>query len=333
MNDTTTTEYVRAGAEIPPQGVGGYDQNWYPVMMSADLAKGEAKSVDFMDGRVVVYRGQSGQAYVRSAYCRHLGADLGVNSKVVGEDLRCPFHAWRYDPSGRCVHIPSGDKPPEQARLFVFPSVERWGLIWAFNGGRPTYDPPHFTLPDEALAFRTFLHVELPQDHWVLLSNSCDFQHLTALHGLKIHTTPGQVKRPDRYHFEYPVVFEHPRFGRMEQFCRVFGTNVLTLGGEMDGHPLHTMFAAMPLPGNKTQGWTIVSTTRGDDSDTDRRRVAAVLDAGEAFFRALVDDDDPIMRRAHFRNDSLTDSDWALKEYFEYVRGYPRAHPSARFIV
>lgn len=101
----------------------------------------------------------------------------------------------------------------------------------------------------------------------------------------------------------------------------------------MQGQPLHTMFAAMPLPGNRTQGWTIVATTRGDGSDSDRQQVSAVLAGGEAFFRALVDDDDPIMRRAHFRNDTLTESDWALAQYFEYVGRYPRAHPSAKFIV
>ncbi|MCC7411163.1 MAG: Rieske 2Fe-2S domain-containing protein [Gammaproteobacteria bacterium] len=333
MNDMTAIEYIRPGLEIAPQGVGGYDQNWYPVMMSADLGAGEAKSTDFMDGRVLVYRGASGRAYVRSAYCRHLGADLGVKSKVVGEDIRCPFHAWRYDAAGQCVHIPSGDDVPAHARLFCFPTAERWGLIWAFNGEQPLYDTPHFTVADDELETRTFLHVELPQDHWVLLSNSCDFQHLHALHGMTVLTRPGMVSRPDPHHFEYPVVFEDPKYGRMEQFCRVFGTNVLTLGGQMQGQPLHTMFAAMPLPGNRTQGWTIISTRKGDGSEADEQRVQMMLGGGEAFFRSLVDDDDPIMRRAHFRNDSLSASDWALAEYFDYVRNYPRAHPSAKFIV
>ena len=50
---------------------GGYDENWYPVCLANEVGIGEVKGYDFLDGRVVVYRGQSGTAQVLSPFCRH----------------------------------------------------------------------------------------------------------------------------------------------------------------------------------------------------------------------------------------------------------------------
>ncbi len=69
---------------------------WYPVALSSEIASGQAVGAAFLGGRVVIYRSELGVPHVRSAYCRHLGADLSVG-KVVGESLRCAFHHWEYD--------------------------------------------------------------------------------------------------------------------------------------------------------------------------------------------------------------------------------------------
>ncbi len=39
------------------------------------------------------------------AYCKHLGANLGVGGKVVNQKcIQCPFHGWLYDgETGICV--------------------------------------------------------------------------------------------------------------------------------------------------------------------------------------------------------------------------------------
>jgi phenylpropionate dioxygenase-like ring-hydroxylating dioxygenase large terminal subunit len=78
---------------------------------------------------------------VLTAFCRHLGATCPRGS-VVGDEVRCEFHHWQYGGDGRCTRIPAGGAVPEQARLFSFPVAERWGLIWAFNGEQPLFDPP-----------------------------------------------------------------------------------------------------------------------------------------------------------------------------------------------
>ncbi len=89
------------GERVRPQGEGGFDVNWYPVCLADDISTGEVKSLDFLDGRVVVFRGNNGVLKVMSAYCRHFGADLG-GGKVIGNELQCPFHHWLYGQDGAC---------------------------------------------------------------------------------------------------------------------------------------------------------------------------------------------------------------------------------------
>ena len=317
---------------IAPQGEGGYDVCWYPVCMSKELQAGQVKSVSFLDGRVIVYRGESGRAFVSSAFCRHLGADLSIG-EVEGDEVRCAFHRWKYGTDGACNHIPSGDTPPPEAQLFAFPTVEKWGLIWAFNGEMPLYDPPHFDIDDDKLVFATEYLLDLPQDHWVLLSNSCDFQHLEALHNLTVHTQPGDIVQPDTHHLEAPIAFSDPKFGRLEQFTRLFGTNCLTLTGTMEGRPMCTMWAGMPMPGNQTRGWMVTATLKPDtDTPEQKEQADDILKKGAAFFKSLTEDDNVIMQNLRFRQDLTTPADWALVIFLKYIRNYPRAHPSKPYI-
>src|SRR5687767_9960417 len=103
------------GKPIPKEGEGGlFSKSWFPICMSSELPVGGIYGTSFLDGRVVAYRGEGGEARVVSAYCPHLGADLSSGS-VVGENIRCMFHHWEYDPSGACVKIAAGDAPPPGA--------------------------------------------------------------------------------------------------------------------------------------------------------------------------------------------------------------------------
>src|SRR5262245_41163179 len=115
----------RNASHIPAEGENGlFSQSWFPLCKSQDVQPGQVIGRNFLDGRVVVLRGADGRARVLSAYCPHLGADLATGS-VIGENLRCAFHHWEYDGSGRCVRTGIGDPPPPGARLFEFPVLER----------------------------------------------------------------------------------------------------------------------------------------------------------------------------------------------------------------
>jgi phenylpropionate dioxygenase-like ring-hydroxylating dioxygenase large terminal subunit len=311
---------------MPRQGADGYDQSWYPIGFSREVGVGQAVGREFLDGRVVAYRGESGRVSVLSAYCRHLGADLSLGT-VIGDDLRCAFHHWQYGSDGACTRIPVSDRVPPDATLFRFPCAEAWDLVWVFNGAEPLFDVPNFPVSPPGLVFRTVQACELPVDPWMLLTNSVDFQHLRVLHGLRIECDPKTIAFRG-HSVEYDVVFEDPNLGVFEQHVKVFGTNTITLSGKMAGADLLTMFSGVPLPGGRTRGW-VVTATSGDASEAE---VAARLAACEAFFLGLIAEDDPIMETIRFREDTLLAADQALARFLAYVRGYPRAHPSAEFI-
>lgn len=60
---------------------------------------------------MAVFRGQDGEDYVVDAYCPHLGANLAVGGRVVGNCIECPFHGWQFRGNdGKCVKIPYAEK-------------------------------------------------------------------------------------------------------------------------------------------------------------------------------------------------------------------------------
>ncbi len=316
------------GRAIPPAGEGGYDECWYPVARSDEVASGGVLGRPFLDGRVVVYRGESGRPAAASAYCRHLGADLSVG-EVVGERLRCRFHHWCYDASGSCVEIPSGDAIPKGTQLYSYPVAEALGLIWVYNGGEPDTRVPHFARPNAELVFRVADAKAHPVDPWALLTNSVDFQHLRVVHGLQVEVDYDAVEFEAKG-LHYDVRFEDPSLGAFEQYVEVFGTNVIALSGTLAGAPLMTMFAGVPQPDASTRGFVVTATTA--DSAGPGPPPAQLLEMGEQFFLGLIEEDTLIMNTIRFRLDKVVPADRVLGRFIDYVRGFPRAHPSAEFI-
>ena len=107
---------------------------WYAVCYIDELAAGEVKPVRYLGRDMVVWRGVDGKARVLDAYCRHLGAHMGHGGRVHGNDLECPFHAWRYDESGAVTAIPYARIIPPQAKrancVRAWPVLERNGFVW-----------------------------------------------------------------------------------------------------------------------------------------------------------------------------------------------------------
>jgi cholesterol 7-dehydrogenase len=61
--------------------------------------------------QLVVFRDEKGEAHILDAYCPHMGANLGVGGRVVGDCIECPFHGWKfrgYD--GKCTEVPYSEK-------------------------------------------------------------------------------------------------------------------------------------------------------------------------------------------------------------------------------
>src|SRR6266581_4643387 len=80
---------------------------WQPVAAAAELAENpfRTKPVRILGEDLVLFRDRSGKLGLIDRLCAHRRADLTYG--VAEEDgLRCQYHGWKYDCSGRCVERP-----------------------------------------------------------------------------------------------------------------------------------------------------------------------------------------------------------------------------------
>lgn len=175
----------RGYAELPlPFG-------WFAVAMSGEIGPGEVKTLQYFGTEFVVWRGEDRVIRAVDPHCPHLGAHLGVNSTVIGNDLRCPFHYWSFNGSGGVSDIPYAKMvPPKLKRscLQTWPVAESDGVVFVWyhpNRAAPKWEvatlPP---CPDGAW-------VESEKHEWIvnihiqeITENGQDHAHFRAVHGV-----------------------------------------------------------------------------------------------------------------------------------------------------
>ncbi len=123
---------------------------WYAAEQSKKVAA-KPVAVKMLGQNFVLYRDESGAAHCTIAACIHRGGAL-ANGQVLGGDIECPYHGWRYGPDGRCTRIPSlGPKAkiPPRARIDSYSVQEKYGLIFVFLGDLPEAQrPPLMEVPE-----------------------------------------------------------------------------------------------------------------------------------------------------------------------------------------
>jgi len=166
-----------------------FPMGWYSVARSRELLVGEVKSVQAFDRELVLYRTRSGVPVLQDAFCPHLGANLAVKGRVVGESIRCPFHGWRYGTDGMCEHIPYSDEIPERARLRTWHCEEKNGEVYMWfhreNTG-PQWELPSFPeLGDPDWTSPRYTEFLVPAHVQDIAENSCDPVHFQFVHKME----------------------------------------------------------------------------------------------------------------------------------------------------
>jgi phenylpropionate dioxygenase-like ring-hydroxylating dioxygenase large terminal subunit len=123
---------------------------WYIAALSSEVGKRPVSRV-IMGERLVVYRDDSGTACVLEDRCAHRNMALS-HGKVVDGHVECPYHGWRYDGTGICVHVPSLGAGAKLPRMCVraYETRERDGYVWMYAGaGAPESEPFRFPHCDQ----------------------------------------------------------------------------------------------------------------------------------------------------------------------------------------
>ncbi len=191
----------------PPFPIG-----WFMVCAVDDLAPGAVIERTWMGDQVVAFRTSSGRPAVASAFCPHLGANLARGGTVVDESIRCPFHSLRWDPDGNCVGSEYPGDPSYGACLRTFPTIERFGFVFAWHdpaAGEPTFDVPDLDLAGWTDVAVTTIpiaaHVETVHE------NGVDSVHFGIVHGFPL-SDPDYADRGTSFHSEFH--FATPNFLR-----------------------------------------------------------------------------------------------------------------------
>jgi phenylpropionate dioxygenase-like ring-hydroxylating dioxygenase large terminal subunit len=158
---------------------------WQPVALVEELA-GERplKPVSILGEELVLFRGEDGGYGLLERHCPHRGADLAFGRLEDG-GLRCTFHGWLFDATGRCRETPA--EPPESrlcanVRQTAYPVEARNGLLFAYLGpGAPPAMPSFdcFVAPEAY----TFAFKGLIECNWLqALEVGIDPAHASFLH-------------------------------------------------------------------------------------------------------------------------------------------------------
>jgi len=166
----------------------GIPRGWFQLLWSEELEAGQAVPLRNFGEDFVAWRDLNGGVHVADAYCPHLGAHLGYGE--VGEaGLKCPFHGWTFDSSGRLANIPYGTKMPFRGQLRSLPVLEANGHILAWfdpDGNEPRWEAP--TVPEVGTEqFGKYFRTETIRVRSVcqeLAENFVDVNHVGHLHGL-----------------------------------------------------------------------------------------------------------------------------------------------------
>jgi phenylpropionate dioxygenase-like ring-hydroxylating dioxygenase large terminal subunit len=122
---------------------------WYVVAESKELKAGKSLARVVLGEWLAIFRDEQGKAVALLDRCLHRGSQISGGPVLKG-CLRCPYHGWTYDCSGKVVQVPS--EGPEASRINrrpqkVFRTLEQDGFVYVCleDSGDPTILP--FKMP------------------------------------------------------------------------------------------------------------------------------------------------------------------------------------------
>ncbi|MGH2881309.1 MAG: Rieske 2Fe-2S domain-containing protein [Solirubrobacteraceae bacterium] len=248
---------------------------WHPVAY-ADALGSEPLRVALLGEPVVLWRDSRGQPHALNDMCIHRGTALSLG-RVIGDQLMCPYHGWRYGADGRCKAIPQlagPTKVPGKARVAAYECTSRYGIVWV------TLGEPRWPLPEVP-------ELESPGEWQVVpcgpyswrsdasrqVENFTDFGHFPWVHpGLlgdpSRPVVPRHTVKTDGHVLRYEVV--RPEAPNSEEFP-VFANEQTTAPERRSRYELHlpyTIVLRLGWGGDRGMVYFFASQPTGDEACT-----------------------------------------------------------------
>ena len=168
---------------------------WIPFLLSDEVAERDCPPVrvTLLSEKLIAFRDSNGEIGLIEEFCAHRRVSLWFGRNEEG-GIRCPYHGWKFDVTGKCLEIPSEPDDSKfrlEVSLTSYPCVERGGIIWTYMGApenRP--EQPAFewiTVPESQR-----YHTKRLQDSNYLqaLEGGIDSSHVGFLHAGELRSDP-----------------------------------------------------------------------------------------------------------------------------------------------
>ena len=158
---------------------------WHPVAATVQLAENPVRKVRILGEDLVLFRDRSGNLGLIEPRCPHRAMHMafGIPEEV---GLRCPYHGWLFDGTGRCLEQPLA--PPDstfkdRVGIAAYQVQEMGGIIWAYLGPQPVPLLPRMDLCERGHELRQIVGHLLPCNWLQVMENRGDQPHAIYLHG------------------------------------------------------------------------------------------------------------------------------------------------------
>ncbi|NQV55967.1 MAG: aromatic ring-hydroxylating dioxygenase subunit alpha [Rhodospirillales bacterium] len=156
---------------------------WYVGAWSHEVTRNPLQRW-MLDEPLVFYRTEAGEAVALDDRCPHRFAPLSTG-EVIGDDIECGYHGFKFNPEGNCTHMPGVDKAPQKVCVRAYPVAEKWGWAFVWMGDADKADPAlipdyHWLDDPEWVGQGETLHVD--GNYRLLFENLMDLTHAKFLH-------------------------------------------------------------------------------------------------------------------------------------------------------
>lgn len=244
-------------------------KGWYFVCSSDKIKKNKALSFNICGQKIVFFRGEDGKIRALGAYCPHLGTDLGLG-QVDGNWIRCNFHQWAFDETGKCQNIPCQEKIPIKAQLKAYTTAEKYGFIWVYPEEKTDSKLAEFDeLKGKELIAQSDKAFTRKCHHHICMMNGIDAQHLKTIHHLDIKMELSLETDESGRQIDFTMKGNFPKTTWRERLAQRFlGDNYQYSMRYADGcmglltimknvrlfPPLHMIYAYRPIPSFDSTG-------------------------------------------------------------------------------
>lgn len=207
---------------------------WHPVAAAGELREGKPiQAVKILGEELAVYRDKKGSYGLVGEHCPHRLASLAYG-RVEEEGIRCPYHGWKFDATGKCLEQPA--EPPDSTfkdriKHVAYPVELLGGLLFAYLGPEPKPLLPRWDVLVWQNGKRWILKESIIECNWLQpMENSVDPSHLFWLHGDTAHLARRVKKYAEQHEF---IEFEYGIKKRRTTLPSATGES-----SQVDEHPL-----------------------------------------------------------------------------------------------